>query len=106
MYLAKSRTSETQTQVDKIPNYYALNQNFPNPFNPETKISYSIAENSNVTLKVYNILGSEIATLVNKKQNSGNYEVSFNAVNISSGIYFYTLQSGNYTQTKKMVLVK
>ena len=89
-----------------IPTNYELYQNFPNPFNPSTRISYSIPELSNVTLKVYDILGNEITTLVNEQKSPGHYTVQFNSKNLSSGIYFYTLQTGNYTATKKMILLK
>ncbi|MBK8946972.1 MAG: T9SS type A sorting domain-containing protein [Ignavibacteriae bacterium] len=106
MYLAKSRTTSVENKNEEIPNYYVLNQNYPNPFNPATKISYSIPENSQVAIKIYNILGSEIATLVNAKQNSGNYEIAFNASNLASGVYFYTLSTDKFSQTKKMILLR
>ncbi len=88
-------------------------QNYPNPFNPSTKIRYTVpsvtlsgVEGSFVTLKVYDILGTEIATIVNEEKPAGSYEVNFNAAGLSSGIYFYTLQAGNYVETKKMILLK
>ncbi len=90
-----------------VPKNFELFQNFPNPFNPTTLITYSVPKNnSKITLKVYNILGKEIATLVDKTQNVGNYSVSFNANDLPSGVYFYQLKSGNFIQTKKMVLMK
>ena len=85
---------------------YELMQNYPNPFNPETKIKYSIAKNGLVTIKVYNILGKEVAILLNHEQPAGSYEIMFSAQQLSSGVYFYTLHSGNFTQTKKLVLIK
>lgn len=86
---------------------YKLYQNFPNPFNPATNIKYQISYNSNVTLRVYDILGKEITTLVNEKRNPGNYEVKFDAGNLSSGIYFYSLIiNGNIIDTKKFMLLK
>ena len=88
------------------PNNFDLIQNYPNPFNPTTKISYSIPKTSLVQLKVYNTLGKEIAVLVNKEQTEGNFEVEFNAKGLSSGIYFYRIQAGNYIVTKKMILMK
>jgi photosystem II stability/assembly factor-like uncharacterized protein len=106
------------TDIDMINesslNSFVLQQNYPNPFNPTTKIKYSIpsnvilsgAKNLYVTLKVYNILGKEIATLVNEEKTAGNYEVEFDAANLSSGIYFYKLEAGTYSETKKMVLLK
>ena len=92
---------------------FSLQQNYPNPFNPSTTIKYSIpnvetlrATSVNVTLKVYDMLGQEVATLVNKEQKTGNYEIIFNANKLTSGIYFYKLQSGNFVATKKLMLLK
>jgi len=96
-----------------LPNKYNLFQNYPNPFNPTTTINYSIsmyetfnAVSQLVQLKVYDILGSEVAILVNKKQNAGNYTVHFNATELSNGVYFYRLQTENFTKIKKMILLK
>jgi len=91
---------------DAILNSFELKQNFPNPFNPSTSISYSVPQNAFVTLKVYNILGNEVATLVNDEKPAGVYQVTFNASQLSTGIYFYTLQSGNFSETKKLMLMK
>ena len=85
---------------------YKLYQNYPNPFNPTTVIKYSVPIASRVTLKVYNILGSEVATLVNGEKAVGNYSVTFNGSNLASGIYFYQLKAGSFVQTKKLVLMK
>jgi len=91
---------------------FNLSQNYPNPFNPSTTIKYSIPRSTEfysvarTTLKIYDILGREVATLVNKQQQAGNYEVNFNANNLSSGIYFYKLQSGSFTKSMKMLLIK
>ena len=85
---------------------YKLNQNYPNPFNPSTIISYSVPNQSKVTLKVYNILGSEVATLVDETKPAGNYNVTFNAARLSSGVYFYQLKAGNFVSTKKLMLLK
>ncbi len=85
---------------------FTLNQNYPNPFNPSTTISYSIAQNSNVSLKIYDVIGKEVMSLVNQQQVAGSYRVTFNASHLSSGVYFYKLQSENFVATKKMVLVK
>ncbi|HSW56370.1 MAG TPA: T9SS type A sorting domain-containing protein [Ignavibacteriaceae bacterium] len=87
-------------------NTYYLFQNYPNPFNPSTRINYNVGEPGLVQLKVYNILGVEVATLVNEQQNSGNYTVGFNAAKLSSGVYFYSLSVNNFTQTRKMILEK
>ncbi len=95
------------------PEEFQLEQNYPNPFNPTTTIKYSIPgvisteeRNLNVLLKVYDVLGNEITTLVNEEKPSGNYSVEFNAANLPSGIYFYTLESGTFVQTKKMLFLK
>jgi hypothetical protein len=93
-------------EYENIPATFELNQNYPNPFNPSTKISYSIPAASEVSLKVYNVLGIEVAALVNKYQNPGNYEVEFNAESLSTGVYFYTLTAGNQLITKKLLLLK
>lgn len=85
---------------------FSLSQNYPNPFNPLTSIHYAIGKRQFVTLKVYDILGNEIATLVNDEKSAGNYEVNFNASNIPSGVYFYRLQAGSFIQTNKMILLK
>ena len=91
----------------EIPGEYSLQQNYPNPFNPSTTIRFNIPNTSNVTLKIYNINGQEIATLVNNEVvSAGVKEVDFNAVNLSSGIYFYTIKANDFTATKKMVLLK
>lgn len=87
-------------------NSYYLFQNYPNPFNPSTRISYNVGEPGLVQLKVYNILGVEVASLVNELKNSGNYSVDFNAANFSSGVYFYSFSVNNFTQTRKMILEK
>ena len=81
-------------------------QNYPNPFNPNTVISYQIPTMSNVSLKVFDVLGREVVTLVNKEQSAGSYKVTFNAQGLSSGIYFYVMRAGDLMQTKKLVLLK
>lgn len=89
-----------------IPKSYELSQNYPNPFNPTTVISYSIPEKADVTLTVFNLLGQNVATLASGVKNAGTHEASFNARNLSSGVYFYTIQAGSFTSTKKMMLLK
>ncbi|MCP5061990.1 MAG: T9SS type A sorting domain-containing protein [Ignavibacteriae bacterium] len=99
----------TITDVDNIfisSTNYSLSQNYPNPFNPTTTISYSIPELSNITLKVFDVLGKEIITLVSEQKLKGNYKIEFNASQLPSGTYFYRLQSGNFLETKKLILVK
>jgi len=98
-------STETNIEVS-LPAEFNLEQNFPNPFNPSTIISYSIANKSNVLLSVYNILGEQIATLVNEVKDAGNYKIEFNALNLPSGIYVYRLDADQYTSSRKMILVK
>ena len=88
------------------PQSYKLAQNYPNPFNPLTKIMYQIPEANLVTIKVYDVLGNEIETLVNEEKIAGNYEVIFDGSALTSGIYYYRIITGNFSQTKKMVLLK
>ena len=91
---------------DGIPETYGLNQNYPNPFNPSTIISYQLPEMSNVSIKVFDVLGRELITLINETQDPGYYHLDFNAKSLSSGIYFYKISSGNYASSKKMILLK
>ena len=90
----------------EIPVNYNLSQNYPNPFNPSTKINYQLPNAGNVTIKVYDVLGNEIAVLVNEEKPAGTYEVEFGNAELHSGVYFYRIQSGNYVETKKMLLLK
>jgi hypothetical protein len=98
-------TSLIQSE-ENIPNKNNLSQNYPNPFNPSTKIKFDIPKGSLVKLKIYDILGREVATLVNEKLNPGTYEYEWNGINLSSGVYFYKLEAENFIQTKRMVLIK
>ncbi len=97
-------------ESNDLPIKFSLSQNFPNPFNPATSIEFRIADFGFVSLKVYDVLGNEIATLVNEEKPAGDYEVEFNTSSIkhltSSGIYFYQLRAGAFVETKKMVLLK
>ncbi len=103
--LAMVATSVEQTSVQE-PLQFSLGQNYPNPFNPSTTIEYSLSRSGAVSLKIYNILGQEVATLVNGFQSAGSYRAVFNASHLSSGVYFYRLHTGDVTQTQKMVLMK
>ncbi|MEN8193775.1 MAG: T9SS type A sorting domain-containing protein, partial [Bacteroidota bacterium] len=85
---------------------YSLSQNYPNPFNPSTVINFSLPENGLVTLKIYNILGEEVAEVINNVKAAGNYKVSFNASNLASGMYIYQIQAGKFSAAKKMMLIK
>ncbi len=95
---------------ERVPTEYLLSQNYPNPFNPATNIQYTIGSGQFVTLKVFDVLGNEIATLVNEEKPAGNYEVEFQStagsLQLASGMYFYQLRAGEFTQTKKMLLLK
>jgi hypothetical protein len=115
-YILKDIVGTTSSdELQNIPSIFSLSQNYPNPFNPSTIISWQIAVSSHVTLKVYDLLGREVATLVDEFKQAGKYNSEWRIENLSaarqngelpSGIYYYTLQAGNYIQTKKMVLIK
>lgn len=90
----------------QIPKEYKLSQNYPNPFNPVTKINYSLPKSGFVTMKVYDMLGREVVNLISENKTAGNYSVDFNASNLTSGVYFYRLESNGFVDTKKMMLVK
>ncbi len=96
----------TRIETAARPTEFALDQNYPNPFNPSTVISYQLPTSSDVKLVVYDMLGRELSTLVNTRQTAGRYQATFNAAGLSSGIYFYRLQAGTFTETRKMMLVK
>lgn len=89
-----------------VPSEYKLHQNYPNPFNPATTIKYQIPTDGLVQIKVYDLIGREVMTLVNERKAAGTYETVFNATSFASGIYFYKIQSGNFVETKRMMLVK
>jgi hypothetical protein len=89
-----------------VPIEYSLEQNYPNPFNPSTTISYSIPKAGNISLRIFNVLGQEVRSLINEYQNAGTYRVSFDASSLTTGVYFYSLTSDNFVQVKKMMLVK
>jgi Secretion system C-terminal sorting domain len=112
-YFAKRSniTSTVNDNLNVLPNDFILYQNYPNPFNPSTKIKYTIPDAGTskmqfVQLKVYDVLGNEIATLINEYKSSGSYEIEFNATELSSGVYFYQLRAGGFVDTKKIMLIK
>jgi hypothetical protein len=93
-------------QSELIPREFSLSQNFPNPFNPATIIKFSIAKKSYVSLKIFDVLGNEVGNLVNEIKPAGNYDIKFNGEQLSSGVYFYRLETTDFVQTKKMILLK
>ncbi len=104
--LALINLTGTDPVLNNVPLTNMLLQNYPNPFNPKTIINYQCSMDENVTLKVFDILGSEVATLVNKKHQPGSYKVEFDGTKLASGIYYYRLEAGNFIQVRKMILVK
>jgi hypothetical protein len=97
---------ETKNNSNIIPEHYSLSQNYPNPFNPVTKINFAIPKQGLVNLKVYDVLGREIKTIINEIKNPGMYSVDFNGSDLSSGIYFYRLESNGFTEIRKMIIIK
>ena len=95
-----------EEQTNELPSEFLLSQNFPNPFNPSTKIKYSIPQSSNVVIKVFDVLGNEIETLVNEEKSAGTYEINWYAEQLPSGVYFYQLKAGSFVEIKKMVLLR
>lgn len=104
--LSEYLVTDIKDEYSPLPQIFSLSQNYPNPFNPSTVINYSLAKSGFVELKVYDILGREVASLVEEKQSIGNYKIEFNASSLSSGIYFYRLQCGDFSETKKLILLR
>ncbi len=102
----KSEVIITSNEIVENPSYFKLNQNYPNPFNPSTSISFELQNSEFIELEVFNMLGQKVATLINGYKSAGSHSITFNASNLSSGIYMYRLHSANATQTRKMLLVK
>ena len=105
-YVYQQSTITDVENEETIPTVFKLEQNYPNPFNPSTKIKFAVPEKSNVLIKVYDILGSEVVTLVNQEMDAGWYENNFNAAGLSSGVYLFRMEAGNFISTKKMVLLR
>ncbi len=99
-------SSLVDDDINNVLNQFNIFQNYPNPFNPGTKIKYTVPRTSRVVIQIYDVLGNEIETLVSEEKPAGTYELTWNAVNLPSGVYFYQLRAGNIVQTKKMVLIK
>lgn len=105
-WILKNNTIVTSLEDLSFPVQFSLEQNYPNPFNPSTTIEYNLPQSGFVTLKVYNILGKEVATLINGQIDAGIHKVDFDASGLNSGVYFYKIESGSYTETRKMILLK
>jgi hypothetical protein len=100
-------SQEVEVKVEAIPTEFALEQNYPNPFNPSTVISYQLpVAAGHVSLKVYDVLGREVATLVNEQKAPGNYEVKFDGSKLASGVYIYRIEAGKFSDAKKLLLIK
>lgn len=98
-------TTDVKTEATR-PSNYSISQNFPNPFNPSTTIKYTLPEATNVNIKIFNVIGKEIASLVNEEKQAGNHQSEFNASNLPNGVYFYRIIAGKFSETKKMILLK
>ncbi len=96
----------TSVDDEEIVLSYSLEQNYPNPFNPSTAIEFSIPQKENVKVDVYNTIGQKVTQLLNKEMAAGSYDVKFDASDLPSGVYFYTIEAGNFSMTKKMMLIK
>ncbi len=105
-YAYQQSTITDVENEETIPTVFKLEQNYPNPFNPSTLIKFAVPEKSNVLIKVYDILGSEVATLVNEEMDAGWYENNFNAAGLSSGVYLFRMEAGNFISTKKMIYLR
>jgi len=99
-------TTDVKELIGAVPSGFNLDQNYPNPFNPTTKISFSLPEANNVSLRIYNTLGQEVQTLISQFMNAGTYEISFDAFDLPAGIYLYSFNAGSFQSVKKMMLIK
>lgn len=105
-YVYQQQTITTVEENETIPTAFKLEQNYPNPFNPTTKIKFAVPERGNVLIKIYDLLGSEVATLVNEELDAGWHQKNFNAAVLASGVYLFRMEAGNYANTKKMIYIK
>jgi len=105
-FVINASVTDVNGNNPEIPATYALLQNFPNPFNPATSIRFDLPKSSFITIKVYDVLGNEVATILNETKNAGSYTIPFSAINLASGTYFYRIQAGEFVKTKKMIILK
>lgn len=105
-YTVEGFVTDIQEEQNLLPTEYFLTQNYPNPFNPATKIQYGVKERNNIKIAIFNTIGEELRILINELKEPGTYEITFDASSLSSGIYFYRLQAGNFVETKKMILMR
>ncbi|HUI28941.1 MAG TPA: T9SS type A sorting domain-containing protein [Candidatus Acidoferrales bacterium] len=106
LYKSTNVVASVKGRAATLPIRFSLSQNYPNPFNPSTKISYGLPKSSFVTLKIYDVLGREVKTLVDERETAGDHAVTFNAGNLPSGVYFYRMTAGNFAETKKLMVIK
>lgn len=106
LFVDDTTTTGTQNTGSEIPENYSLSQNYPNPFNPSTTITFAIPENDFVTLRIYDVLGREVKTLISRVMNAGTHKITFDASKLSSGMYYYKITTNNFTDTKKMILIR
>ena len=106
IYIGNADSIVLSTNIARLNSSFVLSQNYPNPFNPTTNIGFRVANFGLVTLKIYDVLGKEVATLVNEYKSAGEYKVEFDASVLPSGVYFYQLKAGSFVETKKMVLLR
>ena len=106
VYRSLNKTMSVENSFGEIPNSLLLEQNYPNPFNPTTNIKFQISEFGFVSLKIFDVLGNEIKTMICEEKQAGDYEIKFDGSGLSSGIYFYQLRTNNFVETKKMILLR
>jgi hypothetical protein len=99
-------SKEVTVENSTLPDKYSLSQNYPNPFNPNTTIEFTIPKNEFVTIKIYDVLGNEVTTLIKEELSAGLHKLEFNAIELTSGVYIYKLIAGSFTQTRKMILLR